>query len=87
MPTSANSDPNQMQQPDVRELYETWEYKEANEYLHVGWKLISWYTNTGQWPDGTRVHYKVYVLGWCKAEAPLRPSKSEETAKAGEKAA
>ena len=58
---------------DMKEIFETRTWAEANRYLTNGWVLIDTY-KTCYDPERLRSHQSFhYVLGWVETNAPFHP--------------
>jgi len=57
---------NPIEHQDICKLYETDSYKKANEYLNLGWLLIS--THLYDYGHPVEKHQNtIYCLGWPKS--------------------
>ena len=60
----------------VKKIHEATSYQDANDYLSVGWILISTYKTCYDpiaFPDHQTIHY---VLAWAKEDKPSYPKPS-----------
>lgn|GEM_PF-3268501 len=65
---------------DVAEVFETSSYKDANQYLKLGWKLLSTYLRDYGHPV-ERHQWTVYCLAWPKdAGDPQHPESPQSRA-------
>lgn len=66
-----------MELSDVSKVIDLTSNDEVNEYLSLGWKIISVYaTAYAPYPGSSQTQH--YVMGWIGAD-PVYPAETEET--------
>ncbi len=65
----------------IAEVYETTKSDTANEYLRLGWKIIT--THTYAYGDGISGEKTVYCLAWTKDQGEPSHPKSNYAETAG----
>lgn len=65
-----------MKLANVKQIFETSKWEEANKYLDLGWLLLDVYHQAcDTFGPGLNHQTIYYSLGWCKESEPVVPEK------------